>query len=244
MTTDQSTSFHAHIGGDTRFCGVNLIVMRSAFALALCSLLAACSILSNSSAPALDTYTLGNAGLPTHDDAFADLKGRVASPSSAQVLLVDTPRAAAGYNSTRMVYVRQPLTQEAFTRSMWVDTPARMLAPLLVGHLQQSGMFRAVLQAPSGAQADLRLDTTVLRLQQDFLALPSRVHVEWQLSLMDNKTRQVLASHRIQVTRLAPSDDAVGGAWAANAATQEALRQTTDFVQSAMVAVHPPQHKD
>jgi cholesterol transport system auxiliary component len=157
---------------------------------------------------------------------------------------VNVPRAAAGYNSNRMVYVRQALTQEAYTRSVWVDTPARMLAPLLVNHLQQSGLFRAVLQAPSGAQADLRLDTTVVRLQQDFLQLPSRVHVEWQLSLMNTSKREVLAWHHIHVVRLAPSDDAAGGAQAGNAATQEALRQATDFLQTAMAALPPLAHKD
>ncbi|NVO04752.1 MAG: membrane integrity-associated transporter subunit PqiC, partial [Rhodoferax sp.] len=94
-----------------------------------------------------------------------------------RVLLVEVPHAAPGYDSARMVYVRQALTQEAYAHSVWVDTPARMLAPLLVAHLQKSAPFRAVLLAPSAARADHRLDTSILRLQQDFLQVPSRVRL-------------------------------------------------------------------
>jgi cholesterol transport system auxiliary component len=180
----------------------------------------------------------------TSNGTFSAATETAVAPERRQVLLVNVPRAAAGYNSNRMVYVRQALTQEAYTRSVWVDTPARMLAPLLVNHLQQSGLFRAVLQAPSGAQADLRLDTTVVRLQQDFLQLPSRVHVEWQLSLMNTSKREVLAWHHIHVVRLAPSDDAAGGAQAGNAAMAVCKKSVAWRSASCVAALPPLAHKD
>jgi cholesterol transport system auxiliary component len=201
---------------------------RVSAALALCTLLAACSVLGNKPAPPLRSYTLDRAAPAATPGASRAWVG--------PVLLVEVPRAAPGYDSTRMVYVRQAQTQEAFAHSVWADTPARLLAPLLVQHLQQSGPFRAVLLAPSAARAGLRLDSTILRLQQDFLQLPSQTRFTLQLTLVDNTTRQVIAWRTVDVVQPAPSEDAAGGAMAAQAAVQQGLRQVTDFLQSALEA--------
>ena len=184
--------------------------------------LTACGVLGNKPAPPLLTYTL-------MDSAAAS--NAVAAPVGARVLMVDMPRAVAGFESKRMVYVRHPLTQEAFANSAWSDTPARMLAPVLAARLQRSGQFRAVLLAPSTAKADWRLETTVLRLEQDFLHKPSSVRFTLQLTVLDNSTREVIAWHALDVERAAPSEDATGGAAAANAAVQEGLAQIDTFMQ-------------
>jgi cholesterol transport system auxiliary component len=198
-------------------------------ALSLCTLLASCALLGNKPALPLRTYTLD--GNPAATPASAP---RV---TGGRVLLLEVPQAAPGYDSARMVYVREPRTQEVFANSVWADTPARMLAPLLVEHLQQNGPFRAVLLAPSVAKAGLRLDTTILRLEQDFLQVPSRVHFRLQAILMDNTTREVLAWRTVDVVQNAVSEDAAGGAQAAQAAVQEGLRQVAVFLQAAVAAL-------
>ena len=113
-------------------------------------------------------------------------------PAAAPMLVVNAPRAAAGFDSARIIYTRQPQRLEYFARSEWVDTPARMLAPMLVTALATRGAFRAVVQAPSTAVGDLRLDTQVLRLQQEFGAPPSRVRFTLRAQLIDDKTHRVL----------------------------------------------------
>lgn len=192
-------------------------------ALWLGTVLTACGVLGNKPAPPLLTYTLS-------DTAMAPNAAPV--PLVARVLMVDMPRAVAGFESKRMVYVRHPLMQEAFANSAWSDTPARMLAPLLAARLQTGGQFRAVLLAPSAAKADWRLETTVLRLEQDFLHSPSSVRFTVQLSVMDNSTREVIAWRTLDVVRTAPSEDAAGGAMAANAAVQDSLLQLQAFLQT------------
>lgn len=158
-----------------------------------------------------------------------------------RVLLLAPPQAAPGYDSARMVYQRQPQTLEAFTQSAWMDTPARMLAPLLLRSLQDSlplrAQLRAVLQAPSAARADLQLDTSILRLQQDFLHHPSSVRFTLQVTLTDQRTREVLAWRLLDVTQPATSEDAAGGAAAASVAVQSALQQLQAFVQSSVAAL-------
>jgi cholesterol transport system auxiliary component len=122
------------------------------------------------------------------------------------------------------------MTQEVYANSVWADTPARMLAPLLVSRLQQSGQFRAVLLAPSAAKAALRLDTTILRLQQDFLQVPSVVRFTVQVTLMNTTTREVLAWRTVDTMQSASSEDAAGGAAAAQAAVQQGLSQVAAFL--------------
>ena len=150
---------------------------------------------------------------------------------ATHVLLVQQPSAAAGYDSKHMVYLRQPLSPEWFTQSSWVDTPARMLAPLLVQSLQDSGVFKAVVLAPNAARADLRLDTEIVRLQQSFLQVPSSVRFTLQVILSDNLTHEVLAWRVLDVAQPATSEDAAGGSAAASAAVNLALQQLAWFVR-------------
>jgi cholesterol transport system auxiliary component len=193
--------------------------------LALCTLLSACSLLVSKPQASLQSYTLESV---SPQPPLAPSATPV--PTGTRVLLVEQPSAAAGFDSKHMLYVRQPLTQEWYTQSTWVDTPARMLAPLLVQALQGSGAFRAVVLAPSAAQAELRLDTEVVRLQQNFLQTPSSVRFTLQVTLSDNHTHAVLAWRLLDVVQVAPSEDAAGGSAAASAAVQQALQQLAGFV--------------
>jgi cholesterol transport system auxiliary component len=197
--------------------------------LGLCALLSSCGMLSTKATSPLSTYTLGGETTAMVHRAPQVMGGRV--------LLVEVPHAAPGYDSVHMVYVRHPLTQEAFANSVWIDTPARMLAPLLVAHLQQSGQYSAVVLAPSTAKASLRLDTTILQLSQDFLQVPSAIRLRLHVTLMDNTTREVLAWRTLNVVQNANSEDAYGGAQAAQTAVQTGLRQVEDFLQAALVPI-------
>lgn len=44
-------------------------------------------------------------------------------------LIVSPPHAAAGFDSQRIMYLRQADQLEYFAHNEWIDTPARMLAP-------------------------------------------------------------------------------------------------------------------
>ena len=154
----------------------------------------------------------------------------VAPPSSAwPTLIVGAPHAAAGFDSQRIIYLREAHKLEYFARSEWVDTPARMLAPLIVAAVSNGGGFRAVLPTPSAAAGDLRLDTDILRLQHDFDTSPSRVRFTLRATLVDSATRRVLAWREFEASVAAASDDPYGGVVAANRAVQTALQQLAGF---------------
>ena len=125
--------------------------------------------------------------------------------------------------------MRRPLELEAFAYNEWVDTPARMLAPLMVQALQGSGAFSAVLLAPSAASGTLRLETELIRLQQDFSSAPSRVRMTLRAVLLESTNRRVIAVREFDVGSAAPSDAPAGGVAAAHQATQQLLAALAAF---------------
>ncbi len=171
-------------------------------------------------------FTLDNAAAaPSPAPAAA-----AGSPAaSAPVLVVAVPRAASGFDSQRMVYLRQAQQLDSYALHEWVDTPARMLAPLLVNALQASGGFGAVLLAPTAGIGTWRLETELIRLQQDFTVQPSRVRLTLRAVLVDSGTRQVIASRDFDESVAAATDDPAGGAAAAHQATQRVLAALAAF---------------
>jgi len=140
---------------------------------------------------------------------------------NAPVLTVDVPRAAPGYDSRRMLYLRRPQQLEAFAFHEWVATPAQMLTPMLVGALRNGGAFRVVVSSPTAAAGIWRLETDLLRLHQDFTRQPSRVRLTAHAVLLDGVTRQALAWREFDIGVDAAGDDPASGAVAAQAAAQQ-----------------------
>lgn len=145
------------------------------------------------------------------------------------VVTVAEPTAASGFESPRMLYVKRPHQLQAFARSEWVDAPARMLAPLLVRALERSGAFAAVTDGTSGSAAELRLETELVRLQQEFTSHPSRVRLTLRVQLSEVRSRHVLGAREIEVVEDAPSEDPYGGVVAANRAAEKALAAVASF---------------
>ncbi len=199
--------------------------------------LAGCSALSPSTAPPPSFYTLelarDGAGRAPPASAGSD-----ASPA-LPVLIVRPPHAGSGYDSQRIVYQREAHKLEYFAHSEWVDTPARMLTPLLVTVLERSGAFRAVALTPSSAAGDIRLDTEVLVLQHDFTTRPSRVRFALRATLVEERTRRVLAWREFESEAPAVSEDPAGGVAAANLAVQSALASLAAFCADAAKLARP-----
>jgi cholesterol transport system auxiliary component len=156
-----------------------------------------------------------------------------------RVLAISAPRAAPGFDSAAMVYVQKAHALDHYATHRWADTPARMLGQLLMRTLEDTGSFRAVVQAPTALPADLRLDTEIVQLRQSFLARPSRVELTLRAQLLDVAGRRVLATRYIEITQDAASDDAAGGVVAANGAVARALAQVAAFCVDASAPLRP-----
>ena len=157
----------------------------------------------------------------------------MSSPLSAATLIINPPHAASGFNSQRIIYVRSAHQLEYYAHSEWVDTPARMLAPLLVAAAENSGRFGAVVLTPSAAAGDLRLDSEIIRLQHDLSSQPGQVRFTLRTYLIDNTTRRVLAWREFDETVTAASETPQGGVMAANQAVHKVLETLTTFLQKS-----------
>ncbi|HRD88795.1 MAG TPA: ABC-type transport auxiliary lipoprotein family protein [Accumulibacter sp.] len=194
-----------------------------------------CGALRSTGTPPPAFYALDSARIETAVARPAPATSSKAAPA----LIVNPPRAAAGFDSQRILYVREPHQLEYFAHSEWVDTPARMLAPLIVFAAENSGTFRSVMLAPTAAAGDLRLDTEIVRLQQEFASQPSRVHFTLRAHLVDNTTRRVLAWRVFDESVAAATEDPYGGVVAANRAVQTVLEQLAGFCATAAAQWQP-----
>jgi cholesterol transport system auxiliary component len=186
-----------------------------------------CAALNPASAPHPNTYSLDSAA------AEAEPPARAPASGAAPTLVVSPPSAAAGFDSQRILYVRQAHKLEYYAHNEWVDTPARMLAPLIVAATARSGAFGAVVLTPSIASGDLRLDSEVRRLQHEFLGNPSRVRFTLRATILDSATRQVIAAREFDAVAAAPSEDPYGGVVAANQAVRSVLASLAEFCADA-----------
>jgi cholesterol transport system auxiliary component len=154
---------------------------------------------------------------------------RAAQPKRDLVLEVSMPRSWPGFDTAQMAYVQRPYELDYFAANRWADTPARMLDPLLAQALEQSGSFKAVVHSPSPVPSDIRFNSELVRLQQDFTTRPSRVEFTLRLQLIDVRGKRVIATKLLDEAEAAPTDDAYGGVTAANLALQRILQEAVDF---------------
>lgn len=194
-----------------------------AYALILLAL-GACSALSPTARPPPAFYTL-DAPQVMAVTAVPSLAG-----TSTRTLLINPTQALAGFDSPRIIYVREPHKLDYFAHSEWVEPPARMMAPLLVTAIERTGAFGAVMLTPGAARGDWRLETTLIRLQHDFQTRPSQVRFTLRALLVDEKTHAVLAVQEFDAQAPAPSEDPQGGVTAAHSAVQTVLTRLARFL--------------
>jgi cholesterol transport system auxiliary component len=199
--------------------------------LSTASMLAGCgSILPK--APIQPTLYVLDGGSPTK--VTVAISPAPTPATSTMTLTVTTPIASAGFGSTHIIYQRRSHELEHFALNQWVDTPAQMLAPLIVRALETRGIFRAVVRGSTAAASEFRLDTELVRIQQEFTGTPSRARVTLRAVLLDTATRRVIASREFDSTAPSPSEDPAGGVTAANEAVQRLLVDLEKFCTDAI----------
>ena len=175
-----------------------------------------------------------------------ELPSRSGSPPPAThgkrpSLRVSAPRAEPGYDSRRMAYLEQDYRLDSFAAHEWVAAPATMLAPLLAQALRDSGAFATVSEDDQGIDTDLRLDTVIEALYQDFRSRPSQARVQLRVRLVDPAARRVLATQVFSDSEPARTEDPYGGVIASNQALGRLLPRIADFAatNAGRVALKP-----
>jgi cholesterol transport system auxiliary component len=157
-------------------------------------------------------------------------------------LRISAPVSAAGLNTARMVYSTEPKRLDYFAYHEWAAPPAKMLASLLEKQLDASGMFNFVVTNAPDIRADLRLDSNLLILQQNFKNASSNVQLAVKVSLSEPGTRTLVASQFFSYEDTAESADAESGVDAANRAVGQFVIDLEKFIQGALVKAKCSNH--
>lgn len=200
------------------------LIIRMACLLAAVWLPAACSLMNRSAQEPIKTYLLQ--GEPTVRPA-----AHAESARPCLGLRVNEPDAAPGFTTSRMAYVTDSPRLDYFARNAWADTPARMLGALIESRLDSSGMFGAVLAASSDVRTDLRLDTRLQRLVQEFEDDHSRVVLTIKVDVVEVSSRSMLGSRTFSYSEPAQAANPESGAIAANRAAEQFVGDLTEFLQ-------------
>ncbi|ADI30108.1 ABC-type transport auxiliary lipoprotein family protein [Methylotenera versatilis] len=169
------------------------------------------------------------------NDAIASKDAQAAKKSAQATLVVNLSTAAAGFDSARMVYSRVPYKLEYFAHNQWIDTPARMLTPLILNTLKAKSLFSAVTLTPSTANSHYSLDTQIIRLQQEFFSPQSSERFTLRVTLIDNIKHQVVFVRELEAVVTAKTDNPYGGVVAANEAVQILLEELAILCNKTLI---------
>ena len=150
------------------------------------------------------------------------------------VLLIMQPKAQAGFDTARMIYLLRPYEVNYYAHNQWADTPARMLQRIMVENLDKTGLWSAVLQTPGAVTAQYRLDCDNLVLEQQFFAHPSRIRLALRAQIIETKMQSVLATRYFELFEAAPSDDPYGGVIAANQASAKLITAMAEWLSTIL----------
>ncbi len=172
-----------------------------------------------------------------------------ASNPTGKTILVSIPKAAPGFDSAAMLYIcdnsrnrrcgkSSKYELKAYANTQWIDTPAQMLLPLLVHRLEATGLFGAVLSAAtSPIVGELRLETEIIRLLQEFRTYPSQIRFVLRVQLLNMVNRQVIATRVFEVLENSSDENARGGMEATNRAVEQLLKELAKFLEKQLKVV-------
>ena len=200
---------------------INLLVAVLACCLAGCG-----SMPGGQKAKSKQTYLLrgdGSAGVSAVEDARPCLSLRVSAPDSSP-----------GFGTTRMAYMSKPLRLDYFAYHEWVDSPARMTAAMMESGLEASHLLGVVVTGSSDVRTDLRLDSEIKALQQDFDPAGSTLLLAIKVGLVDVSSRSLLNSATFTYREPVDSPDPEAGVAAANRAASHFLTDLKGFVAASI----------
>lgn len=145
-----------------------------------------------------------------------------ASKRHDQTLLVLPTAVAPGLQTRRMLYVTKPHQINAFAQNQWQAPPAAMINNALVQVLRASHAYHAVVTPPFSGESQLRLQTKLIELEQNFMVQPSQVSLVVAAQMID-RTNKVITSVQYAQQTAAPEETPYGGVIAANQALQIVL---------------------
>ena len=160
-----------------------------------------------------------------------------AAQATGKVLRVSAPNAHAGYENRSMAYSRRSHELSYYAFNEWVDTPSRLLRSELARALERSGAF-TVIAGTKGVYADLRLDTEIVALYQDYRTSPAHAWIVLRVQLIDLRAQKVLATRQFEHSEVMADETPYDGVEAINSGLSTVLPELVEFSIRTSAGVH------
>lgn len=156
-------------------------------------------------------------------------------------LVVATPVAAAGLDSSRIAVQRAPLTLDYYARAAWSDRAPVLVQTLLVESFENSGRIVAVGREAVGLRADYLLKTELREFQAEYDGQgPPMVRVRINAKLIRVPDRQIIAGHTAEGLERAGGSDLRQVASAFDVALGRCLKTIVEWTLAAPGTTAPP----
>lgn len=199
----------------------------AAMAIAATSL-AACQLPGTGDPPQLYSLTPKS----TFDDNLPTVKWQ---------MIVETPVAAAGLNTSRIALQRTPVTLDYFARSNWTDMAPLMVQTLLIESFDNSGKIVAVSRESTMLRADYLLKTDLREFQAEYEGDKPQVRVRINAKLLRIADRAIIANHTVERLVPAESSDIHGIVVAFDDALGKVIRRIVEWALLAPGSSERPQ---
>jgi ABC-type uncharacterized transport system auxiliary subunit len=133
-----------------------------------------------------------------------------------------------------MAYTTQPPRLDYFAYHEWADLPARMFAAMIETRLDASTLLGTVVTGSSDVRTDLRLDSELKSLRQDFTGDHSTLALAIKVSLVDVSRRSLLHTKTFSYREASDGSGPDTGARAANRAADRFLAELMVFVADSI----------
>ncbi|MDR9440437.1 MAG: ABC-type transport auxiliary lipoprotein family protein, partial [Halomonas sp.] len=170
-------------------------LVRALPGLLMAVLLAGCSLLPAQEPVRL--FTLPEPSRSASHEAVRDL-----------TLRVDTPSAGAPLNGPRLLVMPSPGEFQAYAGARWRDDAPQLLRDHLIAAFRLDGRLAAVVDDTSRARSDAALASHLGAFHSRYREGAPEVVLRLEVQLLDEATREVLASRRIEAV-VASEDDSL-----------------------------------
>lgn len=145
-------------------------------------------------------------------------------------LVIDTPLADAGIDTTRIALMHTPMQIEYYARSQWSDRGPVMIQTLMIESFENSHKIVAVGRDVVSLRADFLLQAELREFQAEYFGVGiPRAHVVIAVRLVKMPRRAIIGSESFESARSAREDSITAVVEAFDEALGKVLRRLVDW---------------
>lgn len=144
-------------------------------------------------------------------------------------LLIDTPKASAALDTTRIAIMTSPGVLEVYPAARWRDPAPMMLRSLLVQAFDQDRRISGVSAVDSGLNGDYSLAMDLRDFQVELVDGSARAAIRLTARLFDRRSNRIVASQSFSTEAPAASSDVASAADAFTTALDQLMPEIVDW---------------